>query len=102
MFNATGRVAYDITPSVRAAYTYGFWQNDADAATDTYLQRAGAPTYAGQSGFASGTYGLLQQHTSQSLSIRSDTKRDWDFEVVGTAYNMDIDRQRFSSSSCSA
>jgi len=98
MFNATGRVAYDITPSVRAAYTYGFWQNDADAATDTYLQRAGAPTYAGQSGFASGTYGLLQQHTSQSLSIRSDTKRDWDFEVVGTAYNMDIDRQRFSSS----
>lgn len=98
MLNATGRVAYDITPSVRAAYTYGFWQNDANAGTETYIQRAGVPTYAAQGGFASGTYGLLQQHASQSLSIRSDTKRDWDFEVVGTSYRMQVDRQRFSSS----
>ena len=62
MTNAKIKVAYDFTPTVRAAYTYGFWQNDADSGVDSYLSRAGAPTFAGLAGFASGNYGLLQQH----------------------------------------
>lgn len=98
MANATGRITYDITPTLRAAYTLGVWQNDADAGSETYLSRTGAPTFAGQGGFASGTYGLLQQHTSQSLSLRSDTRRDWDMEAVATMFRMNTDRQRFSSS----
>jgi iron complex outermembrane receptor protein len=98
MANATGRITYDITPTLRAAYTLGLWQNDADAGSESYLSRGGTPTFAGQGGFASGTYGLLQQHTSQSLSLRSDTRRDWDVEAVATAYRMHTDRQRFSSS----
>ena len=31
MTNAKVKVAYDITPTLRAAYTFGFWKNDADA-----------------------------------------------------------------------
>lgn len=102
MANATVRATYDITPVLRAAYTFGAWQNDADARAETYLTRDGAPTFSGLSGFASGTYGLLQQHSSQSLSLRSDTKRDWDMEVVATRYRMDADRQRFSSTAASS
>lgn len=98
MLNANGRVAYDIAPSVRLAYTYGFWQNDGDAIAEPFISRDGALTYAGQGGFASGTYGLLQRHTSQSLSLRTDRSGDWDFEVVGTRYDIDTDRQRFASS----
>jgi len=97
MLNANGRIAYDITPTIRAAYSYGFWQNDGDAITEPFIARDGAPTYAGQAGFASGTYGLLQQHNSQSLSLRSDTKGDWDFELIGTQYDISTDRQRFAS-----
>ena len=98
MTNAKVKLAYDLSPSVRAAYTYGWWENDADAGVDSYLQRAGSATFAGQSGFASGNYSLLQRHSSQSLSVRSDTRRDWDFEVVGTRYDMGTDRQRFPTS----
>lgn len=98
MINAKAKVTYDITPTVRAAYTYGYWQNDANSEVAPYMTRAGAPTYASQAGFASAYYGLLQQHTSQSLSLRSDTRRDWDVEAVGTAYTMNADRQRFPSS----
>ncbi len=98
MTNAKLKIAYDITPSLRAAYTYGYWQNDADAGVESYIARSGQPTYAGQAGFASGNYGLLQEHSAQSLSLRSDnsraTKRDWDFEAVATSYSMDTDRQR--------
>ncbi|HEY8311331.1 MAG TPA: TonB-dependent receptor, partial [Gemmatimonadaceae bacterium] len=45
-------------------------------------------------GFASGFYDLDQTHTSQSFSLRTDTKSDWDFEAVGTLYQYDRDRQR--------
>lgn len=98
MTNAKVKLAYDLTPSVRAAYTYGWWENDADAGVESYLQRSGSSTFAGQSGFASGNYNLLQRHTSQSLTLRSDTRRDWDFEVVGTSYDFNTDRQRFPTS----
>ncbi|MCC6928731.1 MAG: TonB-dependent receptor [Gemmatimonadaceae bacterium] len=98
MTNAKAKVAYDLTPNVRAAYTYGWWENDANAGVDSYLQRSGDATFAGQSGFASGNYNLLQRHSSQSLSVRRDTRRDWDFEVVGTRYDFGTDRQRFPTS----
>jgi iron complex outermembrane receptor protein len=95
MTNATGKVAYDMAPGVTAAYSYTFWQNDASANVDTYLQRSGAATYAGAAGFASGYYDLLQQHSVQSLSLRTDRRKDWDWELVGTRYQMNTDRQRF-------
>lgn len=95
MMNVTGKAAYDIAPGVKVAYTYSLWQNDAAAATDSYLQRTGAPTYAGLAGFASGTYDLLQRHSAQSMSLRTDRKKDWDWELVGARYRMNTDRQRF-------
>ncbi len=101
MTNAKAKVAYDLSKNVRAAYTLGFWQNDADAGTDPYTERAGVATYAGLAGFASGTYNLVQQHLSHALSIRSDTRRDWDFEVVGTLYDINKDVQRSPTSAAS-
>lgn len=98
MTNGTFKLGYDITPTVKAAYTFGIWQNDADATVDPYIQKAGTPTFAGQAGFASGYYALTQRHTSHSLTLRTNSGKDWDFEAVGTAYRFDIDRQRFASS----
>jgi iron complex outermembrane receptor protein len=94
MSNGTIKAAYDITPSLRAAYTFGYWKNDANSSTDPYIMKAGDPSFAGNASFASGTYGLLQQHTSQSLSLRTDNKSDWDLEAIGTHYSMDKDKQR--------
>ena len=31
MANAKIKAAYDLTPTIRAAYTFGYWKNDADA-----------------------------------------------------------------------
>jgi iron complex outermembrane receptor protein len=94
MTNAKAKLAYDITPSLRATYTFGYWQNDATAGTDTYLDKSGTPSYGNQAGFASGTYDLYQMHQSHSLSLRSDTRRDWDYEIVGAAYRIIHDQQR--------
>jgi iron complex outermembrane receptor protein len=94
MTNGKLKLAYDITPTMRASYTFGMWRNDADAGVDPYIQKAGAPTYAGVAGFATGNYQLVQQHSSHSLAIRSDNKRDWDWELVAATYRMDKDQQR--------
>ena len=94
MTNAKVKLAYDFTPSVRAAYTLGYWKNDAESGVDPYIERTGELTFAGQSGFASGYYNLDQQHTSQSLSLRTDTKKRWELEVVGTMYDFGKDQQR--------
>jgi len=101
MTNAKAKLAYALSPNIRAAYTLGFWRNDADAGVDAYTHRSGEPTYAGLGGFASGTYNLVQQHLSHALSVRSDTRRDWDFEVVGTLYDINKDVQRSPTSSAS-
>ena len=95
MTNAKLKLAYDLTPILRAAYTFGYWKNDADSSVDTYLRdTAGHPTFAGQAGFASGYYRLLQEHSSHSLSLRTDTKSHWDFEAAATLYRFDKDQQR--------
>jgi iron complex outermembrane receptor protein len=94
MTNAKIKTAYDLTPSLRAAYTFGYWKNDANSGVNPFIERSGDPTFAGQPGFASGYYLLDQSHTSHSLSLRSDTKRTWDFEVVGTRYDFGKDQQR--------
>ena len=95
MTNAKFKIAYDLTPILRATYSFGYWKNDADASVDTYLRdAAGHPTFAGQAGFASGYYRLLQEHSSHSLSLRTDTKSNWDFETAAALYRFDKDKQR--------
>lgn len=94
MTNGKLKAAYDFTPTLRGTYTFGLWNNDADASVDTYIEKASAPTYAGQAGFASGFYDLRQRHSSHSLSLRSDTRGAWDFDAIAARYAFDRDQQR--------
>jgi len=95
MTNAKLKLAYDLTPILRAAYTIGYWRNNADSFVDTYLRdAAGQPTFAGQAGFASGYNRALQEHSSHSLSLKTDTKDHWDFDAAATLYRFDKDKQR--------
>ena len=102
MTNAKVKLAYDLTPDVRAAYTLGHWRNDGRSGVTTYLEASGRPTFAGQSGFATGFYDLDQRQLAQSLSLRTNTRRDWDAEVVGAWYRFDKDQQRFPVTASSA
>jgi iron complex outermembrane receptor protein len=97
MTNAKLKAAYDITSTLRAAYTFGYWKNDGTSGVDTYIAKAGQPTFAGQANFASGYYDLAEEHTAHSLSLRTETKGDWDFEAVGALYRFDKDQQRSPS-----
>jgi iron complex outermembrane receptor protein len=102
MANGKIKAAYDLTPNVRAAYSFGLWKNDGNAGVDPFIEKSGQPTFAGQAGFASGFYDIQQQHTAQSLSLRSSTNHRWDFELVGTTYNFGKDQQRTPTAASSS
>jgi iron complex outermembrane receptor protein len=99
MTNGKIKMAYDLTPTLRASYTFGLWRNDGDSGVDPYINNAqGQPTYAGQSGFASGVYNIDQRHTAQAFTLRTDRKKDWDLELIGSTYRFNYDQQRSPAS----
>jgi iron complex outermembrane receptor protein len=83
------RVAYDVTAQVQAVYSFGIWNNVQTSNPQTYLTSTatGAPTFAGISAFASNKYIWDQTHMSNAISLKSDTKGTWDFDLSASSYN---------------
>ena len=85
--NAKLKLGYDLTSTISAAYTLGFFQNNDSAGIQTYLQSVGAPVYAGAlniggraytvaaSAFSNDRYHLLEVHVMQSLLIGLPQRR---------------------------
>ncbi|PPD21075.1 MAG: TonB-dependent receptor [Methylobacter sp.] len=96
------KLAYDITPSVRASYTLGLWTNDNYARANTFLRdAAGNRIYSGNVNiggqrFTVGNTALAdniadQLQWSHGISIRSDTGGlfDWDLNASVVDYAKD-------------
>ncbi len=83
------KLVYDVLPAVRASYSFGIWNNDQTSNPQTYLKSSttGAPTFGGVSGFASNEYTWNQTHMSNAVSLKSDTRGAWDFDVSASSYN---------------
>ena len=94
MTNGKLKAAYDITPTLRASYTVGLWRNDGNSGVQPYINASGQPTYAGQTGFATGFYDVDQRHTAQAFTLRTDRRKTWDLELVGSTYRFNFDQQR--------
>jgi iron complex outermembrane receptor protein len=99
MANVKGKFAWDITPLVKATYSIGYWSNDATSNVQSYLQTpAGSPTFGNIAAFASNYYTLAEKHLANSVSIKSDTKGTYDFDLSVSRYDFleDIQRLPFS------
>ncbi|MGY3562712.1 hypothetical protein ACVWXP_005981 [Bradyrhizobium sp. USDA 4463] len=83
------RLAYDITPLVQATYSLGIWNNHQTSDPQTYLKSiaTGLPTLGGISSFASSKYNWDQLHVSNAVSLKSDTKGVFDFDLAASSYN---------------
>jgi iron complex outermembrane receptor protein len=83
------RLAYDISPLVQATYSFGIWNNHQTSNPQTYLTStaAGTPTFGGQAGFASNKYIWDQTQMSNAISLKSDTKGVYDFDLSASSYN---------------
>jgi iron complex outermembrane recepter protein len=83
------KLAYDLSPLVRATYSVGVWNNIQTSNPQTYLTSTatGAPTLANIPGFAGNKYSWDQTHLSNAVSLRSDTYGVFDFDLSASSYN---------------
>src|SRR3954468_964998 len=99
MANLKGKFAYDITPLLKATWSIGYWSNDTQSDVQSYLQNpAGNPSFGNVAAFASNYYTLSEKHLANAVSIKSDTKGTYDFDLSVSRYDYleDIQRLPFS------
>jgi len=87
--SANLRLAYDVTPLVQTTYSLGVWNNVQTSNPQTYLTSTatGSPTFAGITTFAANKYIWDQTHLSNAVSVKSDTKGVYDFDLSASTYN---------------
>lgn len=99
------KLAYDITPTLRASYTLGWWQNNAKGRSESYLKGPnGQPVYSGPVNINGKTYNLSpttfglsndsQTHTMHGVSLKSHTQGSFDWELSASLYDYGKDQQR--------
>ena len=83
------RLAYDLFVAGAGDLFAGIWNNHQTSNPQTYLTSTltGAPTFGGQRGFASNKYTWDQTHLSNAVSLKSDTKGVFDFDLSASTYN---------------
>ncbi|MFM2346946.1 MAG: hypothetical protein RL654_1699 [Pseudomonadota bacterium] len=99
------KLAYDLDPTVRAAYTLGVWHNQSAGQSASYLRDAsGQPFYAGTANIGGKNYTVAAtdfnqsreqlEHVMHGLSVKSRTRGVFDWEVAASRYDYRTDRQR--------
>lgn len=100
--HAKVKLAYDLSSSLRASYTMGWWQNEGFRDVDTYLRNAaGAPVWSGTINIDGRSYPVTatefaqnradMQHFMHGLSVKSHARKDFDWEVVASLYDYERD-----------
>jgi iron complex outermembrane receptor protein len=99
------KLAYDFSPTVRAAYTLGWWQNTANGQSASYLTNAqGQPVYSGPVNINGRSFNLAPTafpltadsatHYMHGLSVKSNTQGVFDWELAASLYDYSKDTQR--------
>ena len=99
------KLAYDLTPTIRASYTLGYWENTSKGRPDSYLRDAGGnPVFSGPINVNGRSYTLAATDFNQSnediahvmhgLSVKSRTLGEWDWEIAASQYDYHRDQLR--------
>ncbi|MCC2954383.1 TonB-dependent receptor [Massilia sp. IC2-477] len=107
------KIAYQLTPTVRASYTLGLWQNDSEGRPTSYLRdRAGQPVYSGRIDIGGKGYTLGAtdfnasnedlRHLMHGLSLKSHSKGVFDWELAASLVDYDEDTLRAPTSALPA
>mgnify|MGYP006270239791 CR=1 FL=1 len=100
------KLAYDLSSTLRAAYTLGVWQNRSDGQSASYLRNAqGESVYSGLVSIGGKTYAALNGgdfpltresllHTLHGLSVKTRTQGEFDWEIATSRYDYQRDFKR--------
>ncbi|WP_028102666.1 TonB-dependent receptor [Pseudoduganella violaceinigra] len=96
------KLAYDFSPTVRASYSLGWWKNDSSGSPNTYLRdAAGKPVFSGPVSIDGRSFTLAPadfnasqealRHLMHGLTVKSNTKGVFDWEVAASVYDYSRD-----------
>lgn len=99
------KLAYDLTPTVRAAYTFGWWRNDSQGRPASYLRDAGGNAVtSGTVNIGGRSYTLAPTdfnvsnedltHFMHGLTVKSHTRGAFDWELSASRYDYHRDTLR--------
>ena len=101
------KLAYDFSPTVRATYTLGAWNNTTHGSVDTWLRDPlGQPVYGGRVNIAGRSYNLdapsgalvptetRLTHYMHGLSVKSHSGGVFDWEVAASLFDYASDTSR--------
>ena len=99
------KVAYELSPRLRLSYTLGWWENDAQRSSETYLRdAAGNPVYSGAINVDGRRYTVTPadfaptagdlRHLMQGLTLQTEREGAWNFAVAASDYDYDRDDVR--------
>ena len=100
------RLAYEITPTIRANYVLGVWQNSSDNVPVSYLRNsAGQSVYSGPINIDGQQFAALTgadfaatkeklTHVMHGLTVKSHTQGVWDWEANASLYDYRRDDKR--------
>ncbi|MET0334023.1 MAG: TonB-dependent receptor, partial [Rhizobacter sp.] len=102
------KLAYELSPTLRASYTLGYWRNDVTRTAQSNLRDGAGNTvttgriningldYALNANDFASTTGHLE-HWAHGLSLKSQTRGTWDWEVAASQYDYQRDEVRSSA-----
>jgi iron complex outermembrane receptor protein len=96
------KLAYDVSPTLRATWVFGLWENDAQGRPQSYLvDAAGQPVYGGAVNIGGRAYTLAPSDFSQSneslrhlmhgLTVKTSTHGEFDWELAASLVDYDKD-----------
>ena len=100
------KLAYDLSPGVRASYLLGVWTNESDGNSTSYLKDAnGNAVYSGSINIGGQQFAALTGadfaftrekllHVMQGLSVQSHTGGTWDWGIAASQYDYRRDDKR--------
>ncbi len=105
--NAKIKLAYDMTPTIKAAYTLGVWDLDSRLDVESYIKdAAGNDIYNGRVTFNGQNYDVggfnnpaevESFHVMQALDIKSSNKGFFDWQVTLSDYDYQKDKNSAST-----
>lgn len=98
------KLAYDLTPTSKLTYTFGYWQNDSDSDVDSYLRDInGVAVDSGTVNIDGERYDLKsafkplltdQKHYMHAISYKTNTNSEWDLEAIASLYDYAVDESK--------
>ena len=96
------KLAYDLTPALRATYVFGLWDNASRGRPESYLRDAGGqPVYGGTVNIGGRAYQLAPtdfnqsnedlRHLMHGLTLKSSTRGVFDWELAASLVDYDRD-----------